>query len=200
MIKAVLFDFDGVIHDSIKITYDINRRVIPELTLDEYKDFFNGNLYANKKVTREASEQYFKLQHDIYKTLKVEEDIKSELHSLNKNHDLFIVSSNIEHTMNVYFRNNNIMVFREVLGTNTHKSKKEKIKMIIDKYKYDSDECIFVTDTLGDIIEANEAGIKTIAVDFGFHDRERLKKGNPVVIVSHFRDIRKFITGKFEIA
>ena len=46
-----------------------------------------------------------------------------------------------------------------------------------------------MTDTLGDILTANKIGINTIAVDFGFHKKERLKKGNPLKIISKFEDL-----------
>lgn len=41
----------------------------------------------------------------------------------------------------------------------------------------------------GNIFEANKIGIKTIAVDFGVHEKERLKKGNPYKIVSNFDEL-----------
>jgi phosphoglycolate phosphatase-like HAD superfamily hydrolase len=50
-------------------------------------------------------------------------------------------------------------------------------------------EIIFITDTLGDIRAANKLGIKTIAVDFGYHERARLENGNPQKIISNFKDI-----------
>ena len=63
----------------------------------------------------------------------------------------------------------------------------------IQKYDIDTSSCVFVTDTLGDILEANKLGIKTIAVDFGYHERARLERGNPFAIVSDFKEIRKII-------
>ena len=38
-------------------------------------------------------------------------------------------------------------------------------------------------------LEANEVGIGTIAVDFGYHERERLQKGNPLKIISRFEEL-----------
>jgi len=32
-------------------------------------------------------------------------------------------------------------------------------------------------------------GIKTIAVDFGYHEKERLQKGNPMKIISNFNEL-----------
>ena len=80
-------------------------------------------------------------------------------------------------------------LFKDILGVESHASKEEKFKMLFKKYKLNNKNCLFVTDTLGDILEAGKLGIPTIAVDFGFHERERLEKGKPLMILSKFEDI-----------
>ncbi len=52
---------------------------------------------------------------------------------------------------------------------------------------------IFVTDTLGDIREATKVGIRTIAETFGFHNRERLKLGDPFRIVDSWEEIEAVV-------
>ena len=42
-------------------------------------------------------------------------------------------------------------------------------------------------------------GVKTIAVDFGFHERERLEKGNPFKIVSSFDEMLKVIENMWKL-
>lgn len=42
---------------------------------------------------------------------------------------------------------------------------------------------------LGDILEANKIHIKTIAVDFGYHDKKTLKIGKPFRIISRIDEI-----------
>ncbi len=46
-----------------------------------------------------------------------------------------------------------------------------------------------ITDTLGDLKEANQTGIKTIAVTWGVHQREKLKAGSPTVIIEEPTDL-----------
>jgi len=38
-----------------------------------------------------------------------------------------------------------------------------------------------------------KVNVKTIAVDFGFHDRKRLEKGHPFKIVSNFKEMKETI-------
>ena len=50
-----------------------------------------------------------------------------------------------------------------------------------------------MTDTLGDILEGKKAGVTVVAVDFGFHKRDRLEKGEPFRIVSNFDEILEVV-------
>lgn len=59
----------------------------------------------------------------------------------------------------------------DFLGTaEVSKSKLEKFKIIKDKYEADLKDMLFITDTSGDIREANSAGVSTVAVTWGAHD------------------------------
>lgn len=103
---------------------------------------------------------------------------------------MFIVTSGGQVNISALLAKHGIRsLFHEILGFESGLSKIEKFKMILSKNNFSSKDLIFVTDTLGDILEASEVGIRTIAVDFGFHDRNRLERGNPYCIVSSFREL-----------
>ena len=197
--KAIIFDFDGVIHDTFELAYGINVEITGgKITKEKYRDFFNGNIFERKVDDAEKEEvsikKFYELQNEAFKLLKLEENIKKNLKKLSGQYPLFIVSSNQEAALNTYFQNNNFVnVFKEVLGAETHRSKVEKFKYLFEKYSLKREDCVFVTDTLGDILEGNKVGLRTIAVDFGFHERERLEKGEPFKIVSSFDEISETI-------
>ena len=65
--------------------------------------------------------------------------------------------------------------------------------MLFEKYDLKPDDCVFITDTLGDILEAKKVNVRSIAVTFGFHDQERLKRGEPLHLVSDFAEIRPLL-------
>ncbi len=188
--KTIIFDFDGVIHDTYELAYGIFGKGVTE---EEFKDFFNGTILEKANV-KPIDEKSYELQTEAFKYLKIDQNIKKNLEDLCTKYSLFIISSNREKALNTYFQNNNFLhVFKEILGTESHLSKVEKFKYLFKKYDLQHEDCIFVTDTLGDILEANKVGLKTIAVDFGFHERERLEKGNPFKIVSSFDEILETI-------
>ena len=164
------------------------------MTEEEYTDIFMGNLYAHKRINPKNSKLFFEKAENRYKGLKIEENIKENLVKLKEKFELFIVTSSKESILKNYFHENNLnSLFTEILGYETHTSKEHKFDLLLKKYGLKKEECIFITDILGDILEANLAGIKTFAVNFGFHDEEVLKKGSPAKIISSFAEIDKLI-------
>ncbi|MFH1521578.1 MAG: HAD hydrolase-like protein [archaeon] len=193
--KVIVFDFDGVIHNTFELAYQLNVQILgSHLTREEYRDFFDGNIYDRAEITKDASKEFFELQNEAFRFLKIEEKIKESLIKLAEKYLLFIISSNQKKALDIYFQNNNFTnIFKEILGLEAHKSKVEKFKFLFNEYGFGPNDCVFVTDTLGDILEGNKVGVKSIAVDFGFHGRERLEKGEPFRIVSNFDKILEVI-------
>ncbi len=193
--KAIIFDFDGVIHDTFDLAYKINVEIFGDtFTEENYRDVFNGNIFKNTDFNEKDNDKFSKLQKEAFKYLKIDENIKNNLEKISKEYMLFVISSNEEGTLKMYFQNNNFThIFKEILGLETHRSKVKKFEYLFEKYGIKVDDCIFVTDTLGDILEGNKVGIRTIAVDFGFHKRDQLEKGKPFKIVSNFDEILEAI-------
>ena len=75
----------------------------------------------------------------------------------------------------------NIDYFEEVVGADKETSKVKKIEAIKSKFK--GNKYFYIGDTKGDIIEGRKASVKTIAVTWGWHSEDKLKKENPDFIV-----------------
>jgi len=43
--KLIIFDFDGVIVDSFAISFGVNRKLGSAVDIDQYRSFFEGNIY-----------------------------------------------------------------------------------------------------------------------------------------------------------
>jgi phosphoglycolate phosphatase-like HAD superfamily hydrolase len=186
--KAIIFDFDGVIHD----TFAFHKKKIEafagvEFSEDEFRDIHNGNFFVHKNDKLKDTD-WFKYRDHVYKemsNMKIKDETREALVGLSKNHELFIISSGGTKMILDYLKNNDMKdIFKEVIGMDIYRSKLDKFGVIFAKYRLSPIDCIFVTDTLGDILEANMLNIRTIAVDFGYHKKEILSKGNPFKIVS----------------
>lgn len=194
MIKAVIFDFDGVLADTYKFNKKITEEVGHKVSHEDFKAHHDGNVFKNPKIpfTTETANEFF------IKYFMGVNGVKpffspNEIKLLREKYMLYIISSTREESIVKFLSHNNLGSFKEVLGARFHKSKVQKFKYLLKKHKLKPESIVFITDTLGDILEGHELKIRTIAVDFGFHERERLERGNPFRIVSNFNEMVKVI-------
>ncbi len=144
--KLLIFDFDGVLVDTIP-------------------NFLEG--YRTK--TRE---------------LKIPLEIKSALLGFSEAYTLAVVSSTLQELIKEILSREGVSeCFGEILGSEMHISKVVKIQTLLAKHQVPPEEAVYITDTVGDVMEARECGVRSIAVTWGFHDEERLQKANPERIV-----------------
>lgn len=192
MIKLIMFDFDGVIDNNYNLNFELCSKKFLNITIEEHKKQYDGNVHLERKKLkdRDTGFNFLKCLSDSRKDRKIEKETKSTLVNLAKSFKLGVISSCHEYGIKDYLKNNEIdNLFSFIYGLETHKLKTFKFKKILEELNLKKDECIFITDTLGDILEANEVGIQTIAVNFGYHERERLQKGNPIKIISRFEEL-----------
>ena len=192
--KAIVFDFDGVIIDSFNFHLNCLREFSNiQITANDLKESLYGNIFENKnealsKINWDKYHEYIIEQG--YLDIPLNEDVKDVLDEIEKDFNLFVITSGSKKLISKNLENNNVLKnFKEVLGAEDNPSKVEKFNMIKQKYNLDNKDILFITDTLGDIKEAKKLDIKTIAVNFGFHEEEVLQKGNPDSIISNFNQI-----------
>lgn len=183
--KLVIFDFDGELVESLGVWYRMTQENNPGLNKQEYEAMSHGSYidaFESKKLvyTEEGIRAY---RQELY-TIATPKPIVS---FIEKNHSKYIfavVSSGNENTIKNFLAKEGLeMYFSNVLGSETHKSKTNKLNDLLRIHSGTKSNVIFVTDTLGDILEANEAGVKSIGVLWGLHDRETLERGNPEIII-----------------
>ncbi len=194
MVGAYVFDFDGVINDSLDLVYSFNKIIEPDLTLEQYKKRFEGNLYSSVDITPEKIIQYFQLKGDATEKALLKPHIKEILVKLSKKAPLFIITSDRTPAVETYFQNHGIsQTITQIYGVEIHHSKEKKFHILFKDHNLSKEECLFVTDTLGDILEAHKVGVKTIGVtEFGFHDAKTLQKGNPYKIIPELEELLYF--------
>ena len=191
MLKAIIFDFDGVLGDTCAMSIEVCRVFKPDLTNESFLNQYNGNVYNdNNKIrfTDEESDFFFQEMNRRFEEKNLF-PFKKDLPLLGDQYNLFVVSSTRESSLEKYLKCGDLLEsFEWLMGPETHRSKVVKFKMIFEKYNLKPEECLFFTDTLGDIREANEVGLPVVGVTWGFQDHETLKKGEPWKIISEFEE------------
>ena len=196
--KLLLFDFDGVLVDSLDvyvraIKWCLERidQPIVKNTAD-YLELFDDNFYealVNRGVDliafAEALNEYTCLMGgDYYKDVKLVPSMPSVLDTLCRDHLLCIISSNSNDAIQQIFKIVNYDgYFQAILGSDFAFSKKDKIAHALDRFQKTPRETYYIGDTAGDIKEGREAGVNTVAVTWGWHPREKLLAANPDVLI-----------------
>lgn len=203
--KAIIFDFDGVIADTFQFHREHLKKYLGvSFSVKEYQDWQRGNVFnldnvdEKKKLVSEKLVEYFKLIEKDHFKVKSFVGINEVVKKLSENFLLFMVtSSSIVNINNFLVKENLASCFVEILGVEFHKSKSFKFKYILENYNLKKEEVLFVTDTSGDIFEANEVGINSVAVTWGFHTREILAESSPKFYVKKPVEILKVVGNCF---
>ncbi len=191
MFKAIIFDFDGVIWDTYEMNYTLSKLFDPNITRQDFEDHHNGNVWAEPKIKISMDEVkiLFEKQREIF-TKNHLFPVKEILEKYAKESQIFILSSSSEKNIWDFLHLWEYdAYFTQILWVDTHKSKVEKFKIIFNKYNLLPKDCIFVTDTIGDIKEARHFDIVTIAVTWWYHPRKLLESENPNKIVENTQEL-----------
>lgn len=195
--KLVILDFDGVIADSWDFCFEIVRIWYPHLTEQQYRDAFNGNIRDASWRNPDIKMDYYSHYDPRLLASKPFASMPQIIRELARQYRLFIISSTPAPVIREYLRINDMDVFEQVLGYETHKYKDVKLKMILDETGASPLMAVMVTDTLGDILESQKVGVKAIAVMWGFQKRETLLRGNPFATVEHPNELLKIVSKFF---
>jgi phosphoglycolate phosphatase len=190
MIKLLIFDYDGVLFDTRKVAFNLIKKCCEKflkkkITEKDFIEIYKSNFYdAMKKrgATREDIEKIKKyaMAELSKKQLHVHSGAISAVKKLSKTHTLAVISSNFSNVMRKNLKKAGIADnFDFIVGAEEIEDKKKKIRNLLKQTRISKPESVFITDTIGDIKEAKKAGIKTMAVTWGFHSKKILKDAKP---------------------
>jgi phosphoglycolate phosphatase len=199
--KLFLFDFDGVIVDSLEVyektvtdcLKDINQPLIQDR--EKFLELFDDNFYESLKNKGVDLNVFMKASEDILAQVKIKDmkpfpAVAPVIEELHKSHCLIVISSNdyasIKEALELF---NYDGYFREILGSDFMFSKKEKILHAAKKYQVELQDVYYIGDTTGDIKEGKQAGVKTVGVTWGWHSKEKMAAAKPDYLFDNPRQL-----------
>lgn len=186
----VMFDYDGVIVDSLEVFTTRFTQACRENGFTEVKaavdviSLFDGNVYAsmmsrglNESTIDNILKRYEVLQGEQLGTIELFAGIREALQLISEKHYVYVITSNISSATITILRQNGIECFKDVVGAEKEKSKIKKIQKTMALYP--GIAAYYVGDTKGDMIEGKNAGTLTVGVTWGWHSSKKLQEGSP---------------------
>jgi phosphoglycolate phosphatase len=201
--KLFLFDFDGVLVQSLEV-YEktvtlVLKKINKPLTRgrEEFLELFEGNFYESLVKRGVDLKEFVEASVDIfaqinYNEMKPVAAMLPVVEALQKNNILLVISSNDSVTIQKALEKFGYDgYFQEVLGSDFMLSKKDKMTYALDKYQLSPEDIYYIGDTTGDIVEGRQAGVKTVGVTWGWHDKKRMAAAKPDYLMETPEDLLK---------
>lgn len=213
MIKAIIFDFDGVISNSPKFSYLIWKKLFENeginFTIEEYRKYMGMKtdekipiiLKNHGKFTQELSYQ-LNQKRDLEKTKIMKEvpidelsinGVKEFIVKMSQKYKLAIATSSQKEISNILIERLGIGEYFEtiVYGDQVEKGKPDPdiYLKVLSNLGAKPEECLVFEDAVSGIRSAKAAGIKVIALNTN-DNKHILEKEEPVMIVNDFTDSR----------
>ncbi len=194
--KVVIFDWDGVIVDSVKLTLDTYKLIEKEFGVTFIDDWDNprSSLFTDWKthyVEKGLGHDEIKRSEEIFlenskknsKMVKVFTILREVIPKLASQFRLAIVSNNYRNIITKKLKKEGLLEYFEyVLGHEDARAIKPDPSAILTCMEVmciQPEDVIYVGDMDGDVIAGKRAGVTTLAVTYGYHSPEQLKATEP---------------------
>lgn len=196
MPKAIIFDFDGTIADTVPILIEI---------LEDLSEKYGYKKLNNQEIMsmRDHSiQEIFKLMEvPILKLPFIAKDVKNELNKRvaqlkpikgidvlirklkQKKYMLAIITSNSEKTVKTFLTQKNLDHFDCIYSGTTLFGKARIINGFLKKYNLAKKDTIYIGDEVRDIEATQKVGIPIIATTWGMNSPKGLKRYNPDFLI-----------------
>lgn len=199
--NLIIFDFDGVLADSMDLAVSVLNVVgakykLSGITLEDVKQIGVSGLIKKYNISslllpfliREARIEISK-RIDLVKPIK---GIEHVLKKLSKNFQLGILTSNTEKNVSTFLKKNTWKdLFAFIVAGSSIFGKDKVLKKIVKEKGIDISRVVYVGDETRDIQAANKLNIPIISVTWGYESINLLKPLSPDYIAKKPADLLK---------
>ena len=209
--NTIIFDFDGVIANSLDVKVDIAVKIINEMGIK----FDSMNKSSIKELIRTKGYLWLlkKIKFPFYKVpsllsrmnleqsknndkIKIVPSIKNVLAKLSKNNRILMLTGNNEDFIKSFLDRYRITnFFEKIYSDKKVKGKENVFEEFFTENLVDINKTFYVGDEISDITNSKKYKIKSIACTWGLTSSENLVKSSPDFIANKPSEIYKYIIG-----
>ena len=208
--KFIIFDFDGVLADSINICCEevniLRESLFPQLPAVFDQEgmalLYSGILRTSLRrfgLTDEQSRLFFDLHSQAMErrvtSIQLFDEVVEIFFAIPENRRAIVTSAYSFAVQSALKKYRSVHRFQQILilGREMQKPKSKKFEMICSLHNIPKDSIITVGDTASDILYAQEFGVSVCAVGWGYHPMEYLHKFKPDFTARSPDDLRKIL-------
>jgi phosphoglycolate phosphatase len=194
MKRAVIFDFDGTVADTFGLAVDIFYHVTNRTEPIPKDEIAGLRALSLPEVALALGVPWWKVPYLAWRGRRLFADrihqaaavpgMAETLQQLQASHDLYIVSSNSVANVRTFLKEHGLSdYFQQIYGNARLHGKGRLLRIICQRGDYDRAKTVYVGDETRDIEAAHHAGLKSIAVAWGYNNIQALHSHKPDKIV-----------------
>jgi len=205
--QNIIFDFDGVIGDTIEEIKNIVVGLYEEFHQQKAKPEEIKRLMGKgvREVIKELKIPLVKLPYFERRVrddlalriadVKIFKGIKEVLAYLkNEDYNLGILSSNSQKNLKHIFKKNNIDFFNFIYSGSSFFGKGKILATLMKKENLNPQKTVYIGDEMRDVQAAKQNKVSVIAVGWGYNKEKLLKAENPDYFANQPQDILKILS------
>ncbi|NJK36568.1 MAG: HAD-IA family hydrolase [Oscillatoriales cyanobacterium RM2_1_1] len=207
MKKIIIFDFDGTLADTLDILVSITNRLSQEFGYPPAKpeEVVQLQRLSTRQIVEQSGISLIKLPFLIR---RVRMELRREIQAVrlfpqieevlfdlkNQGHLLYILTSNTrENVIQVLQRDRIFYLFTAIYSGSNLFGKSRVIRRLLKREKLQREQAVYIGDETRDILAAQQAQIKVIAVGWGFNSPDVLARYHPDALANSPRDLVQII-------
>lgn len=205
--SLILFDFDGVLADTLNDMLLFAQQVCGELGVErivtredlnslETMSFaeYGRQLEVPEPLVDEFVRRCLKRFNEKDSPPDTFSGLEEVLRELSHRHTLAIVSGNTTQNIQAFLIAHGLGgCFQAIFGVDSPGSKREKIEQSRRQFAKESEDVFVVGDSVSDIRAAKEASVKSIAVGWGHQSAEKLLSARPDYLIHSPRELLEIL-------
>jgi phosphoglycolate phosphatase len=203
----IIFDYDGVIADSLGTNLKIAARACQKIgcpvhpsqaDIERLENIAFDDLGRQIGVPENKIPKFTEIVFDLLAQNAISPPIfpgiKTVIQKLRRKSHLAVITTNVKIAVNQVLESGGLCHDIDlVMGAEQNGSKSEKICQAMAAFNVSSSFTYMIGDAVSDILEAHKAGVNSIAVNWGYHPKEKLLLASPGHMVNAPEDIMAIV-------